>query len=146
MRGCRVYEWVLLVEASRFNLTGLFLLIDNLELAIEDIDAIFGDDYTVSELGVPLNSANIWHAQLIHDSFGTKIVHEESVVGCDQDFTEWSWENILNLSKTFFDDGPLAWVWAIKAANKDLSGIAVERADAILTDEDAGLGILATFL
>ena len=146
MWGCWVYERVLLVEASWFNLTGLFLLIDNLELAIEDINAVFGDDYTVSKLGVPLNSANIWHAQLIHDSFGTKIVHEESVVGCDQDLAKWSWENVLNFSETFLDDRPLAWVWAIKAAYKDLFGIAVERADAILADEDAGLGILTTFL
>ena len=57
--GGRVDEGVLLVEATRFDLGCLFLLIDDAEHAVKKVDASLGDDDAVRELRVPLYATDV---------------------------------------------------------------------------------------
>lgn len=55
----RVDEGVLLIEAARFDLGGLFLLIYDAKHAVQQVDASLGDHNAVRELRVPLHAADI---------------------------------------------------------------------------------------
>ena len=100
----------------------------------------------MGERCVPLDTADVRHAQLIDDALGTQIVKEKSVVSVDKNFSKWCWVDHVNLCQAFFHDRPLARVRTVKTTYEDLPRVAIKRADAVLADEDACEGVLTSFL
>ena len=146
MGGGAVDEGVLLVEAAALDLARLLLLVDDGERAVEAVDARLGDHDAVAEGGVPLDAAHVRHAQLVDDALGAQVVEEESVVGGDEDFAERRREDHVDLGEALLDDGPLARVRAVEAGHEYLAAAAVQRADTVLADENAGESVLSALL
>ena len=121
-------------------------MVNHSKLTVQHVDARLGDHDAVAERRVPVDAADVRHAQLIDNALGAEIVEEKSVVGGDEDFAQGRRVDHIDLGQAFFDDGPLAGVGAVEAGDKDLARIAVKRADTVLADEDAGKGVLSSFL
>lgn len=139
-----VDERVLLIEAARLDLARLLLLVDHLEVLVENVDASLGNEDAVGKLVVPLDATHIGHTQLVNNSLRVQVVHEEGVVGADEDFAEWGREDVVDLREAFLHDLPLSRVRPVETAHEDFASVAVQRADPILADEDAGGDVFST--
>ena len=72
-----------------------------------------------------MNSAHVGQTQLIDYSLGAEVVEEKGVVGGDEDLAQGRWEDHIDLGETLLHDRPLAGIGPVKAADENLSCVAI---------------------
>jgi hypothetical protein len=73
------------------------------------------------EVGRPLDSFDIRHAQLTEHFFCGQIIHEKRVISLNKDFAKRCGENHFNLVESLFNNRPLLRILSVERANKDFS-------------------------
>lgn len=73
------------------------------------------------EVGRPLDSFDVRHAQLTKHFFCGQIIHEKRVISLNKDFAKRCGENHFNLVESLFNNRPLLRILSVERANKDFS-------------------------
>ena len=134
MRRGRIDEGVVFVEAAAFNSRALLLLVQELKVLCKHHDRCLSDNNKMTKILSPLDLLHICtlsQSEFLKNFLGGEIIQENRVVSTNNDLSEWSWVDHIDLVETFLIKLKLFDIRSIEVANRQLT-IHVKNANLIL--------------
>ena len=135
MRCCRIDKAIQVVKDTWLDLGRFFLLIYYLKIFVQDHNRGLCDNDCVAELRRPIYCLHFGYGHFVQNFTGAQVIHKQAILGEDQDFTERTRENFIDLSQVFLYNRPFLCIAAVKTGYNNFP-VRVQAANLVLACEE----------
>jgi len=139
---------VVFVKTSTFDFRSFFEAVEEFKLLGHHVNLFGSNDHKVAHRRAPVNllhNRSFRQGHLVNNLPRGEVVHENTVVGVDQDLPERSRIKLFNFGQSLFVEADLLNVTSVKVTNSNLS-IHVQDTNLVLRQEDSSESVVPSLL